>query len=255
MMTFKSFIILFCGFIICQSQEPSAQKSFLFYFLPQVTDRAHVVVHTAYVVEYSAKAKDPRWVAYYLTRNEAETHGKRRGEFRPDRAVPGGTATLEDYRGSGYDRGHQAPAADFKWNLEAEEESFLLSNICPQNSVLNRGIWEHLENHVRHWAERYNHLYVVTGPLLDTCIDRIGYNKVCVPRGFFKVILDCNPGHYQAIAFIMPNTDLPERDPIFNYAVKVKTVEKITGIKFFASFSDSLHCRVDTTIELSHWQF
>ena len=247
------FPVLFC-FLSCQSQQAAVDNTLL-YFLPKITDQAHLVRHTAYVVEYSPAAKDPEWVAYYLTGNEVEVKGKRYGKFEPDPAMPGGTATLEDYRRSGYDRGHQAPAADFKWNLRAEEESFLLSNVCPQNSVMNRGIWEHLENHVRQWAERYKHLYIVTGPLLDTCLDRIGRDQVCVPRGFFKVILDCTPGHYQAIAFIMRNTDLPQSDPIQNYAVKVDSVEKITGIHFFAAFPDSIERRVDTMLILSHWTF
>jgi endonuclease G len=251
----RSFFLLLLYIILpCKSQELSTNNPLL-YFLPKITDKTHLVIHTAFVVEYSHTAKDPVWVAYYLTGNEAETRGKRHGQFRPDPAVPGGTASLEDYRRSGYDRGHQAPAADFKWNPQAEEETFLLSNICPQNSIMNRGVWEHLENHVRRWAEHLNHLYIVTGPLLDMCLDRIGRDGVCVPRGFFKVVLDCNPGHYQAIAFIMRNTDLPESDPIENYAVKVDSVEKLTGIRFFAAFPDSTERRVDTTLTLSHWQF
>jgi len=248
-------VTLFTIILACQSKELSVENPLMF-FLPKVTDNAHLVTHTAYLVEYSPKVKDPIWVAYYLTGNEVKAKGRRHGEFRPDPAVQGGTASLEDYKYSGYDRGHQAPAADFKWNPQAEDETFFLSNICPQNSGMNRGIWEHLENHVRYWAEHFGKIYVVTGPLLDTCIARIGRDRVCVPRGFFKVILDCSDRrNYQAIAFIMRNTNLPETDPIQKYSCKVDSVEKITGIRFFATFPNSEERRVDTTLILSHWQF
>jgi DNA/RNA endonuclease G (NUC1) len=112
----KSFLfLLLLAALSCQSQQPVVGNP-LFYFLPKITDQAHLVRHTAYVVEYSPAAKDPVWVAYYLTGNEVEAKARRHGQFQPDPAVPGGTATLEDYRRSGYDRGHQAPAADFKWS-------------------------------------------------------------------------------------------------------------------------------------------
>ena len=169
----------------CYSQQPLSIIRFCI-FSQRLPTRLTLsdIRHTW--VEYSPAAKDPLWVAYYLTGNEVEVKGKRYGKFEPDPAMPGGTATLEDYRRSGYDRGHQAPAADFKWNPQAEEETFLLSNICPQNSIMNRAIWEHLEKHVRQWAERYHRLYIVTGPLLDTCLDRIGERQSVRSKRIFQ---------------------------------------------------------------------
>ena len=249
------FFLVISFSILCNAQDLSLTNPLL-YFLPKVTDKSHFLIHSAFALEYSPKNKDPLWVAYFLSGSNIGSNGKRHGEFQPDPAVSGGTAALNDFRNSGFDRGHQAPAADFKWSFTAEEETFLLSNICPQNQNLNRGLWEHLENHVRRWAKQYNKLYIVTGPLLDTCIDHIGHNKVCVPRGFFKVILDCsNQNHYQSIAFIMRNSDLPETDPLQSYAVPVDSVEKITGIQFFNNFPVQLEQQIDSSFNLSHWKF
>lgn len=251
---YQSFIV-FSFSLFCNAQDHSLTNPLL-YFLPKVTDKAHFVIHSAFALEYSHKNRDPLWVVYFLTSAETLSKGKRHGEFQPDHAVPGGTADLSDFRNSGYDRGHQAPAADFKWSFTAEEESFLLSNICPQNQNLNRGLWEHLENHIRRWAKQYDKLYIVTGPLLDTCIDYIGRNRVCVPRGFFKVILDCSDhNNYQSIAFIMRNSDLPETDSLQSYAVPVDSVEKITGIHFFSNFPVQLEKNIDASFNLSHWSF
>lgn len=247
------FVVSFSFF--CNAQDFSLTNPLL-YFLPKVTDKTHFVIHSAFALEYSHKNLDPLWVAYFLTGAETVSKGKRHGEFQPDLAVSGGTASLSDYRNSGFDRGHQAPAADFKWSFTAEEETFLLSNICPQNQTLNRGLWEHLENHIRRWAKQYDNLYIVTGPLLDTCIDYIGRNRVCVPRGFFKVILDCSDhNHYQSIAFIMRNSDLPETDPLQSYAVSVDSVESITGIRFFQNIPNTIEQQIDSTFTLSHWSF
>ena len=91
---------------------------------------------------------------------------------------------------SGYDRGHMAPAADMKWSKQAMEESFYMSNICPQNPNLNRGDWNDLEEKSRQWAKKYGAVYIACGPIYDTKRPkRIGNNKVAVPHAFYKVIL------------------------------------------------------------------
>lgn len=98
-----------------------------------------LIRHTGYTVQYDADYKTPQWVAWELTASEAEGTEPRGKKFTPDPQVRGASAQDSDYKGSGYDRGHMAPAADMKWSSQAMKESFYLSNVCPQNRNLNRG--------------------------------------------------------------------------------------------------------------------
>lgn len=93
-----------------------------------------------------------------------------------------------DYTHSGYDRGHMAPAADMKWNETAMEESFLLSNICPQIPELNRGRWKELEEQIREWVQRDSALLITCGPIVSTPRKTIGRHEIVVPTRFFKVV-------------------------------------------------------------------
>jgi endonuclease G len=95
-----------------------------------------------------------------------KTITKRKDNFRSDPKVKTGSAALSDYKGSGYDRGHLAPAADFKWSATAMSESFYMSNMSPQVPGFNRGIWKNIESTVRNWAVENDEIYIVTGPVL-----------------------------------------------------------------------------------------
>ena len=110
---------------------------------------------------------------------------KRGDDFRPDPAVPTGSATPQDYTRSGYDRGHLAPAADMSFSVKTMSESFYMSNMSPQAPQFNRGIWSKLEKQVRHFATKEKRIVVVTGPILP--VEKtitIGANKVTVPQYF-----------------------------------------------------------------------
>ena len=121
------------------------------------------ICHQGYVLGYNTQTKTPIWVGEYLTRQNLDTKNATRNDnFRPDPMVlkvnPSSSATLQDYAGSsrvgsGYDRGHMAPAEDFRKFPEQMDESFYLSNMVPQNSNNNRGIWAALEKNVRYWAQ------------------------------------------------------------------------------------------------------
>ena len=109
--------------------------------------------YTGFDLGYNEKYEQASWVAYVLTREEVESGMiNRTDNFRVDTSISTGSANLADYRGSGYDRGHLAPAGDMKWNATAMSESFLMSNMSPQTPSFNRGIWRSLESRVRVWA-------------------------------------------------------------------------------------------------------
>ena len=137
---------------------------------------------------------------------------------------------LADYRGSGYDRGHMAPAGDLKASQEAMDESFYLSNIAPQVGVgFNRGIWRKLEEQVRVWTAERGELYVITGPVYYDFTPVIGQSRVVVPDAFFKIIYD--PETFEVWAFLIPNEKI-ELDRLVHFQTTLGTIEMQTGIEF-----------------------
>lgn len=208
-----------------------------------------IITYSAYEVMYNPEYKIPRWVRYELLASETDGVWSRKGlKFTPDPSVSFPQAEDYDYRGSGWSRGHMAPAADFKWSSTAMIESFYFTNCCPQNLELNSGQWSTLEKKVRDWANRYGSLTVYTGPIvLDNAYGTIGYNKVVVPDAFFKAIL----AGEQSIAFVMYNHNNNEN--MQKCALSVDELEALSGIDFFAELDDDFENRVEATYNLRNW--
>ena len=208
-----------------------------------------------FLLSHDSDRKTPVWVVERMTREQVSgRRHKRSNNFRPDSDLPKGRrAELSDYKGSGYDRGHMAPAANMAWDERAMSESFYLSNMVPQVGVgMNRGIWMELEKKVREWAQERGELYVYSGPIYkEGAIRTIGRNKVAVPGFLFKVILD--PRQREAIALIMPNRALDTVD-MPKYLVPVREVEKRTGLEFFSTLSLEEQERIETTKAPHIWQ-
>ena len=216
----------------------------------KVQDKEYpIITYSAYEVMYNPEYKIPRWVRYELLASETDGVWSRKGlKFTPDPSVSFPQAEDYDYRGSGWSRGHMAPAADFKWSSTAMIESFYFTNCCPQNLELNSGQWSTLEKKVRDWANRYGSLTVYTGPIvLDNAYGTIGYNKVVVPDAFFKAIL----AGEQSIAFVMYNHNNNEN--LQKCAMSVDDLEALTGIDFFAELDDDFENRVEATYNLRNW--
>lgn len=231
---------------------------------PMNGDELHVVCRAGYVLQHSSLTKGAVWVAEYLQPEAIYGDEPRTNDFKPDPAVPTkGRATLGDYKGSGYDRGHYAPAADFSRDAEQMADSFFLSNMGPQEPTFNRGVWAEIEKFARKRASRSNKgLYVITGPVFalgkgqhvatkvaSACPSKavepgcnrtfeksyatIGRKEVFVPDAYFKVILDPSTG--ATWGFIVPNMPMAKErnmriDPWLH---SVKEVEEKTGLTFF----------------------
>ena len=219
----------------------------------RLSDRTErIITHKGYTVSYNADWKIPNWVAYELTDVEVAGEEPRGKKFVPDPMVPKyESATTEDYKNSGWDRGHMAPAADMKWHPQAMKESFYLSNICPQNRNLNSGAWKDLEEQVRDLAAQKGHIYVVCGPIVSDDYQTIGANKVVIPSAFFKVLLQEENEKIYTIGFIYEN--VAGRRPMSTYAMTVDEVEEITGIDFFPSLPDKIEKRVEAEVDFMKW--
>lgn len=215
-------------------------------------DQKRVVKHKYYTLLYNEKHEQAEWVAYKLLKKYTEGTAKRQNNFRPDESVSTGSATPADYRNSGYDRGHLAPAADFNISKEAMSETFFMSNMSPQLHEFNAGVWEHLETKVREWVKNRGEIYVVAGPILQDGLPTIGdQNKVSVPKEYFKVILD--PEKKQMIGFIMQNRMTAKQVPTF--AVSVDEIEKRTGLDFFPYLPDDIEAQLESKVKVDDWFF
>jgi len=218
-------------------------------YLPFPSD--NLVKHTYYNLSYNEKFEQANWVYYTLTDKMVNDGGEERSnKFKIDQKVATGSAKSSDYTKSGYDRGHLCPAADMDFDPIAMEESFLMSNICPQAPDFNRGIWKELETEVRKWALKERKIYVVTGPVFKDNKGTIGSDQVLVPGYFFKVIYD-ETDKPKIIAFVFPNRKSDR--PLTDFAVPVDEAEALTGFDFFSQLSDEIENKLEGRVDLSEW--
>ena len=190
-----------------------------------------------YITSYNSYTKLPNWVAWELNREKLVERESRTDKFLPDPDLsPAEAVTTDDYKRSGWDRGHMCPAGDNRWHWRAMQESFYMTNICPQNHNLNRGDWKELEEACRAWAQCEEGIYIVCGPVFYNQKHRtIGRDHVVtVPEAFFKVVLCLGEPRPKAIGFIFKNAS--GNHPLDKYVNSVDEVERITGIDFFPAF-------------------
>lgn len=216
------------------------------FLLPAYASGDEIVEHDGYTLRYREAYEQADWVAYPLLANDITGDADRDQErFQPDPLVQTGSALAADYTRSGYDRGHLAPAGDFKFSQRLTRESFYMSNISPQAPDFNRGIWKQLEELVRRWAVRDNGLYVVTGPVLRSGLPTIGrQNEVSVPKQYYKVILYCNNPEIRMIGFLLKNEG--SEKSLKQFVVPVDQIEQLTGIDFFPKLPDNLERQLES---------
>ena len=234
-----------------QSEEvQESDKEFDGSFLPKSTTGS-IVAHNYFTLSYSEPHEQAEWVAYellpkHLTKDEFD-----RPYFVEDRKVKTGSADWRNYKNSGYDRGHLCPAGDRRFSYNAYLETFLTSNISPQDRKFNGGIWNRLEQKVRYWCKQFDGVYVITGGILKDNLPGIGEEEVAIPEAFYKVVLDRRGDSFSAIAFIIPNQ--PTDRSFYEYAVPIDEVEAQTGIDFFFQLEDALENKLESTIDLKSW--
>ncbi|KAG8623811.1 hypothetical protein KVT40_008787 [Elsinoe batatas] len=199
---------------------------------------------------FDRRTRNPHWVAEHITPASLAMHNgdRRHSYFVEDESIPEKfRAKLKDYYRSGYDRGHQVPAADAKWSQPAMDDTFALSNMCPQvGDGFNRDYWAHFEDFCRRLTARYPSVRVVTGPLYLPKRDhdgkwRVSYEvigsppNVAVPTHFYKVIYaeDGRPDGQVAVgAFVLPNAEIANNKPLGDFEVPVEAVERASGLEF-----------------------
>jgi endonuclease G len=241
----------------------------------QGKDKFTIVCHLGYITGHNNDNKTPDWVIEHVTPKMADPSGpatRESQDFRPDDLVKK-SATSADYDGSGFDQGHQAPAADFKGDQKFLDDTFFYSNSVPQvGAGFNRSIWRSLETRVRKLStDSGRDIYVITGPVYqeskqikvpDACdgtltlavpdkrsicpensgdSDKTCTAGVAVPAALYKIVYDAKAA--SAFGILMENkshTGEYKSSAGFEYikkhAVKIATIEDLTGLTFFTAF-------------------
>lgn len=209
-----------------------------------------------YTLSYNSKHLQPDWVAYELIPEDFSNESVGRQEdFREDPAISGTQALLTDYRGSGYDRGHQLPSQDRVRTAEENSQTFLLSNMSPQINKFNAKLNLTAERAVRDAARQFGKAYVVTGPVLTDNkgnFETIGKNKVSIPLRFFKAVLcfDKN-GKAYAIGLLMPQNYTDGN--LHTYLYSIDELEKTIGFDLFPNLPDEIENAVEASFNKKDW--
>lgn len=217
--------------------------------------RETIVCRRGYVLSYDAATHDPDWVMELLTPQELRGTAQRSDNFTQDPLLGKADAQESDYKGSHFDRGHQAPAGDSKFNQAVMDQSFFFSNMAPQVGIgFNRGAWKFLEENVRAWIACGGHdkLFVFTGPIYstDARTPTLGPDKVSIPTAFFKIVYD--PASDRAVGFVLPNAKIGSTIPDLQKFVKpIAEIETDTGLDFFRGFDARHQSLLETRAGLS----
>ena len=214
-----------------------------------------ILKREGYRLSYNKTTKCANWVAWKLTKEHTDGVWSRKGlKYIEDLDAEYPRQEVEDWKinPERYDHGHMCPAGDNKWSKLAMEQSFLLTNMCPQNRKLNGGDWKELEEKCRDWANKYDEIYIVCGPIFynGKNVTIGGYKEIWVPDAFYKVVL-CMKGICKSIGFIFPNKG--KHHSMDHYVTTVDEVENITGIDFFQALSDDIEFTVESKADISIW--
>jgi endonuclease G len=236
------------------------------YGIPSSSQKGQIVWHSAMALQYNENHEQADWVSHVITTDISTGKFGRTNVFLVDSAVTtGSTVELDyfikkikldgtfEYDGFGFDRGHLAPSADFRWSATALAESFYYSNMSPQRPDFNRNSWAKLEDLFRSYVDlNQAELIVTTGPILNDNLPKVGraVNKnLSIPEYYFKAVVDLK--NKQAIGFIMPNK-LCEL-PLESYAVSIDSIESVTKLNLFSGIVDSIQTRVEAQTNILTW--
>lgn len=235
---------------------------------PKAEKKLEAVEHAAMVIGFDCDFKMASWVFHVLTPDVSFGNVTRTNDFRQDERVSCGSAVEADYflrsekpdgtyayDGFGFDRGHLAPSADFRWSATALSESYFYSNMSPQRPDFNRESWAELEGLLRRIVDyEKKTFYVVTGPVLRNDLHKVprSIHGLLIPELHYKIIVDASEETPRGMAFLMPNKKADQR--LSNYVVSIDSVERLTGLNFFPLLSAEKEKLIEAKADFSEWQ-
>lgn len=259
----KAFLVaLLLGGLSYSYEVFIARDTMTFQGIPQAIHSSsstytRIFRNSAYMVGYSDLKGNPLWVVYKLTPpQENAPHLKRPDNFSADwRNL--GLITSTDYTNSGYDRGHMAPnhAIALLYGKEAQQETFLMTNITPQRASLNQKIWQRLEEiELESFAPKFKVLWVYTGPLFDLKTTHLKSSYfVDIPNAFYKIYVGLEAsGAIKVLAFIVPQ-NAKANDRLQKYLVSIDEVERRSGFDFLHQLDDKIEDALEKEIDTTSW--
>ena len=235
---------------------------------PQHSKNLEILEHAGMVVGFDCDYKMASWVFHILTPDVSFGSVSRSNDFRADEKSKCGTAVESDYfiktdnpdgsikyDGFGYDRGHLAPSADFRWSANALSESYYYSNMTPQRPEFNRESWASLEDLLRNIVDQEKkNFYVITGPILHDSLPVIerSVNQLKIPEWHYKIIVDASAENPRGMAFLMPNKKCEER--LSAYVISIDSLESLTGINFFPNINDIQELKIEKEADFTAWK-
>ena len=226
-----------------------------------------IAEHSAMIIGFNCDLKLAAWSFHVLSPDVLVGGVSRTNDFRKDSLIECGDGIEQDYfrkvpkedgtvsfENFGFDRGHLAPSADFRWSKKALSESYFYSNMTPQAPGFNRESWAEVEDLMRRiMANNPRPYYIVTGPILDKNLPKVekGINKLPIPAFHYKIIIDLTQDNQKGMAFLMPNKkcDMPPSA----YVVSIDSIEKLTGLDFFSKLDQSIAASIESKSNFSLW--
>ncbi len=234
---------------------------------PEFSKDLEIIEHSGMVIGFDCDYKMASWVFHVLTPDVSFGTVSRSNDFRIDEKSTCGSAQEADYflreknadgtykyDGFGFDRGHLAPSADFRWSANALSESYYYSNMTPQSPEFNRESWASLEGLLRKIVDQEKkEFYVITGPILHDSLPELerSINKLKIPELHYKIIVDASSENPRGMAFLMPNKKCEQR--LSSYVISIDSLERLTGINFFPRMDKILETKIEGKVDFDAW--
>ena len=231
-----------------------------------IPSKNDIIKHHALVISYNEEHEQANWVAHKINKKIIDGNVSRTNNFRVDNQIATGSSEEKDYflktklpsgkytyDGFGYDRGHLAPSADFKWSKTALSDSYFYSNMSPQLPEFNRKGWANIEGFLRSYVyDNETDLLVVTGPFYHENVKKSerSKNNMSIPDYFFKIAIDLK--NMLGVGFLVPHEKLTS--PIESYMVPIDSIESLTGYDFNFQLTDSIENKLEKEMEVKSWQ-
>lgn len=240
-------------------------------------------------IEWNAAMRHSSWVAFSFDSTTSQDNVKRGDAWGWDPLIPVelGKVIEDDHKSDGYDKGHLCASEDRVYCKEANDQTFLYSNISPQIGSFNQKYWAKLEALIQKWGRStqngvYDKVYVAKGGTINKLLkDWTGKQKandglyptadadgksspkskngLVVPAYYYMAILAEKDGKFQAIGFLVPHSeDLPAKPTTADlqaYTCSIAHLEEQTGIDFFCNLKDNVERDVESTFRLEDWQW
>ncbi len=249
---------------LCSSGALAQCETRYFYGgVPRITrsvsgDTIVVLTNCGYVVGYSEARRNPLWVAYRLQKvgeiGKQALNPERSDRFRADERTSIRVAKA-DYTGSGFDRGHMAPSYGMgsRYGEVAQDESFFMSNMCPQLHSLNGGVWKNLEScEADELANAFEEVWVIDGPIFKEPVRKLAKKDVQIPTAFYKIIIDEQNGKPRVLGFVMDH-GIPNSKSFDQYLMNVKAIERLAGVEFFGELQPEVQKKLQNSRPRKVW--